>query len=336
MGRTERVTGKTMASIVQAVQAPPGHYLVETPVTTLASGQPLNLVTHVLRGASPGPVVGILSGLHGDEFSTTEVILSLHERIVIDNLAGTLLLVPMANALSFEAGTRSTPLDMSNLNRVFPGNPRGTVSEMLANTLCEAFLAPCDVLFDLHSEPDAMAIRCFYAAFPNDDYGRRTLDLAKASGCPIIYVTSAQSGTLAGVARDRGVLAVVPETGGPLPGAAGLLEEAQDEILNMLRWLRVLPGAPLSDTNPVIVDTVAHVRAPAGGLFRPIVGFDIVGRSVRGSSPLGTVISPYTGETLATIEAPFAESWMMMVRGRVSRVHPGDPLYIIGREMGVS
>ena len=57
---------------------------------------------------------------------------------------------------------------------------------------------------------------------------------------------------------------------------------------------------------------------------------------MRGSSPLGTVISPYTGETLATIEAPFAESWMMMVRGRVSRVHPGDPLYIIGREMGVS
>ena len=330
------MNGKAMVSIAEAVQAPPGRYLVETPITTLASGQPLTFVTHVVRGASPGPVVGVLSGLHGDEFSTTEVVLSLRDRIVIDDLAGTLLLVPMANALSFESGTRSTPLDMINLNRIFPGNPRGTVSEMLANTLCEAFLAPCDVLFDLHSEPDAMAIRCFYAAFPNDDYGRRALDLAKTSGCPIIYVTNAQSGTLAGVARDRGILAVVPETGGPLPSAAGLLEEAQDEILNLLRGLRVLPGAPVSNTTPVIVDTVAHVRAPVGGLFRPVVGFDIVGKSVRGSSHLGTVVSPYTGETLATVEAPFAESWMMMVRGRVSRVHPGDPLYIIGREMGVS
>jgi predicted deacylase len=330
------VNRKTMASIAQALEAPPGLYLVEAPVTTLASGQLLTLVAQVLRGASPGPVVGILSGLHGDEFSTTEVIHSLRGRIVIDELAGTLLLVPMANALSFEAGTRSTPLDMINLNRVFPGNPRGTVSEMLANALYEAFLATCDILFDLHSEPDAMAIRCFYVAFPDDDYGRRALDLAKASGCPIIYVTSAQSGTLAGVARDRGILAVVPETGGPLPGAAGLLEEAQDEILNMLRWLQVLPGAAVSDNNPVIVDTISHVRAPAGGLFRPVVGFDSVGRSVRESSPLGTVVSPYTGETLATIEAPFAESWMMMVRGRVSRVHPGDPLYIVGREMGVS
>ena len=94
MGRTGRVNGKAMASIAGAVQAPPGRYLVETPITTLASGQPLTFVTHVLRGVSPGPVVGILSGLHGDEFSTTEVILSLCERIVIDNLAGTLLMVP--------------------------------------------------------------------------------------------------------------------------------------------------------------------------------------------------------------------------------------------------
>ena len=46
---------------------------------------------------------------------------------------------------------------------------------------------------------------------------------------------------------------------------------------------------------------------------------------------LGTVVSPYSGETLATIETPFAESWIMMARCRVSRVHPGDPLYIIGR-----
>jgi hypothetical protein len=206
---------------------------------------------------------------------------------------------------------------------------------MLAYALCEHFLAPCDVLFDLHSEPDPMAIRCFYAAAPDDEYGRRALDLAKASGCPIIYVTRAMTGTLAETARDRGILAVVAETGGPLPGPFGLLAEALDEIYNMLRWLKILPGEP-DETSSVIVDTVAHLRAPEGGLFRPNAGFDVVGKSVSGSALLGVVVSPYSGETLATIEAPFVESWIMMARGRVSRVHPGDPLYIIGRETGVS
>jgi uncharacterized protein len=325
----ERVTAT--GSILEAVQAPPGRYLVETPVTTLASGQPLTFVTHVLRGARAGPVVGILSGLHGDEFSTAEVGLSLLDGISLNELAGTLLLVPMANASSFEAGTRSTPIDMVNLNRVFPGNPRGTVTEMLAHALCEHFLAPCDVLFDLHAEPDPMAIRCVYAAVPDDEYGRRALDLASASGNPIIYVTDAMGGTLAGAARDRGILAVVPETGGPLPGPRGLLAEAQGEILNMLRWLQVIPGEPDGSARPAFVHTIVHLRAPVGGLFRPAVGFDVVGSSLSGSTTLGTVVSPYSGETLATIETPFAESWIMMARCRVSRVHPGDPLYIIGR-----
>ena len=36
MGRTGHVNRKTMASIAQALEAPPGLYLVETPVTTLA------------------------------------------------------------------------------------------------------------------------------------------------------------------------------------------------------------------------------------------------------------------------------------------------------------
>ena len=249
----------------------------------------------------------------------------------LDELSGTLILVPMANAPSFESGTRSTPIDMVNLNRVFPGNPRGTVTEMLAHALCEHFLAPCDVLFDLHAEPDPMAIRCVYAAVPNDEYGRRALALARASGNPIIFVTNATSGTLAGAARDNGILAVVLETGGPLPGPFDLFEEAQGEVLNMLRWLQVLPGKPDSSARSAIVNTIVHLRAPVGGLFRPAEGFDVVGRSLRGSTMLGTVVSPYSGETLATIETPFAESWIMMARCRVSRVHPGDPLYIIGR-----
>lgn len=328
-------TSISVATILEATQAPPGRYCVETPVTTLASGQPLSFVTHVLRGAQTGPIVGILSGLHGDEFSTAEVVLSLLECISPTDISGTLLLVPMANVPSFEAGTRSTPLDMVNLNRVFPGTARGTVTEMLAHALTEHFLSPCDILFDLHSEPDPMAIRCFYAAVPTDDYGIRSLQLAQASGSPLIYITNAMEGTLAGTARDRGILAVVPETGGPLPGPFGLLAEARTEILSMLQWLRVLPGEP-APTRGVVVDTVAHLRAPVGGLFRPSVGFDTVGTSVNGATRLGVVVSPYTGQTLATIEAPFAESWIMMARCRVSRVHPGDPLYIVGRQAGVS
>jgi predicted deacylase len=319
--------------MVAAVNGAAGHTVVETPVTVLASGHHLAITTHVLRGARPGRTVGIISGLHGDEISTAELVLSLLPLLPPAEIAGTLLLAPMVSPLTFETGTRSTTLDMVNFNRVFPGNPDGTVTEMLAHTLFDRVLAGCDAIFDLHAEPDTMGIHCIYTSPPADDYGRQAFALAQASGCPIVYVTDALPGTLMTAARARGVLAVMPETGGPLPGPDGLLPEAQSEILNMLRALGTIPGVP-APANQTVVDTVSHLRAPAGGLFRPVVGFDGVGQCVAGGDLLGEIVSVYSGELLAEMRAPFAESWLMMARGRLSRVHPGDPLYIVGRERG--
>lgn len=320
-------------AIAAVLEASPGHQIVETPVTLLASGQPLAITTHVLRGARPGRTVGIVSGLHGDEISTAELVLSLLPLLPPGDMAGSVLLLPMASPLTFETGTRSTTLDMANLNRVFPGAESGTVTEMLAHALIAQVLAACDVLIDLHGEPDAMGIRCLYTPAPHDDYGRQSFALAQASGCPILYLTDGLPGTLSAAARARGILAVMPETGGPLPGPDGLLPEAQGEILNMLRALGTIPGDP-EPAEQVMVDRVSHMRAPVGGLFRPLIGFDRVGRSLAGGALLGTIASVFSGETLTEIRAPFAESWLMMVRGRLSRVHPGDPLYIVGRETG--
>jgi hypothetical protein len=128
-----------------------------------------------------------------------------------------------------------------------------------------------------------------------------------------------------------GVLAVMPETGGPLPDAAGLMSEAQEEILNILRHLQVIPGTISAPAVQIVVDTLTHLRAPMGGLFRPVKGFEITGDVVAGDALLGVIVSPYSGKLLAELRAPYAESWILMARGRTSRVHPGDPLYIIGR-----
>lgn len=317
------------------LETKPGHQIIETLVTTLASGQPLTITTHVVQGARPGRTIGIVSGLHGDEISTAELVLSLLPYLPPDDVAGAILLVPMASALTFETGTRSTTLDMVNLNRVFPGNRSGTVTEMLAHALLDRVLASCDVIIDLHAEPDSMGIRCLYTPPPHDDYGQQAYALAQASGCPILYLTDGIPGTLTSAARARGILAVMPETGGPLPGPDGLLPEAQGEVLNMLRALGAIPGTP-PPAAQVTVDALSHLRAPVGGLFRPVIGFDRVGRSATGGDLLGTIASVFSGETLAEIRAPYAESWLMMVRGRLTRVHPGDPLYIIGRETGRS
>src|SRR2546430_12673323 len=66
------------------------------------------------------------------------------------DLIGTLRVVPVSNPLAMEADARCAPLDVLDLNRVFPGNPNGSHTERLAAVLAEHAVAGADVLIDLH------------------------------------------------------------------------------------------------------------------------------------------------------------------------------------------
>ncbi|RYY06006.1 MAG: succinylglutamate desuccinylase, partial [Sphingobacteriaceae bacterium] len=43
------------------------------------------------------------------------------------------------------------PQDGKNLNRVFPGSPDGTITELLAWTISNEIIARCNYVIDVHS-----------------------------------------------------------------------------------------------------------------------------------------------------------------------------------------
>jgi len=65
-------------------------------------------------------------------------------------------------------------------------------------------------------------------------------------------------------------------------------------------------------------------------LFLPEVGHDALGMSVPGGTVLGQVVAPDTFEELDVIRAPYPVTEIMMVRIRISKVHPGAYAYILG------
>src|SRR6185436_9478212 len=123
----------------------------QLPVTMLASGRELFLPLHRLAGTAPGPVLGLSAVVHGDEPLTNEVIRRVLEQIDPAELRGTILAVPVANPLAFEALTRHTSIDQLDLNRNFPGNPSGWLSEQIAHVLATRFVSQLDVQVDLHT-----------------------------------------------------------------------------------------------------------------------------------------------------------------------------------------
>jgi predicted deacylase len=187
-----------------------------------------------------------------------------------------------------------------------------------------------DLLLDYHSEPDALNIRCTYARRPEDAYGKQVMAAALASGTPVIYAAPSSPTTLAGYAEQLGIVALTPELGGPLPEQRYHVEYGWRELLNLLRHVEAVPGTPAPSERQWIVQEVAHLRPRAGGLFIPEVGFETLGSIVPAARLLGRVISPYSFDRLDELYGPYQENLLMVVRGRQSKVHPGDPAYIVG------
>lgn len=117
----------------------------------------------IIHGKYPGPVLGLTAGVHGFEYSP---ILAAQWMIPNNNggdyyngslvdpseLHGTIMIALLANPDSFYGRTPFVnPTDGKNLNREFPGNVSGTITEQMAHWMTNYFISRCDYFVDMHS-----------------------------------------------------------------------------------------------------------------------------------------------------------------------------------------
>jgi predicted deacylase len=241
----------------------------------------------------------------------------------ITNLRGTLRIMPVANPLAVQGLTRHTPQDMQNMNRLFPGDPDGWLSEQLAHTITTQFLPGLDALIDLHSG----------GLFPTVDYVYILNDeaLSRAFGFSVMYRTAQSfAGTLGTVAIERGIPTVVVEMGGGLAADDRYIQRGIDGLRGSLRHLGNLPGEPQPAASPIIVTSLHTLRPRHGGLLVPQARIADLGTVVPRGHVLGRIFSPCTFEELEVFTAPFTRTVLILLRGTVTHVQIGDYAYMLG------
>ena len=120
----------------------------------------------VIHGAKPGKVLAVVAGVHGFEFAPILAAERLAETVDPAQLSGTLVVVRIANLPSFE--NRSpfvNPVDRKNLNRAFPGDPKGTQTERIAAAITREIVARSDFLMDVHSGDGAEFLDAFVGVY---------------------------------------------------------------------------------------------------------------------------------------------------------------------------
>jgi hypothetical protein len=173
---------------------------VELPVARLATGTQIALTLAVLHGAAPGRSAWISAALHGDELNGVAIVRQLLDRLDPTTMSGTLLAVPVVNVFGLVQSSRYLP-DRRDLNRAFPGSPRGSLASQLARILMEQVVARCEVGLDLHTGSDNRdnlpQVRCNL-----DDVATR--ELAQAFAAPLTLHGGAPRGSLRSAATRLG------------------------------------------------------------------------------------------------------------------------------------
>jgi predicted deacylase len=258
-------------------------------------------------GASDGPRLCIIAGIHGCEYSSIAAVVRLMRELDPAGLTGSVVAVPIVNLTSFRTRTPFvSPDDGKNLNRCFPGDPEGTYSDQLAHHVATKLIGPADALIDMHGGDMVEALAPF-TLYDDSAAGETARAMAIAYGLPFVVCTervgAAVSGTTSATAADAGIPGITPEVGG-----CGLLEEeaVAAHVRGARNAMRVL-GMLAGDVEPAPAPQrsaarFVWLRCRDAGWWQPSVR---VGEDVPKGGRLGAVLDPF-GEELEAIEAPEA------------------------------
>ena len=120
----------------------------------------------VIKGKDNGIVFTILAGVHGAEYAPIIATQKLIKKFEVKRLSGTIIILPITNIGAFYSSTPYVnPIDNLNINRIFPGNKNGSVSEKIAHFIATKIIPVSDVFLDAHSgdaNEDLLPFVCYY------------------------------------------------------------------------------------------------------------------------------------------------------------------------------
>ncbi len=267
-------------------------------VTQYADSTQVAIPCEIRCGASAGPRLAVVAGVHGDELEGVRALQVLLADQAFFPAIGTLLLIPIAHPPAYTARTRRSPLDGLDLNRVFPGDPAGSITERIADYMCTRLLGGCDLVVSLHGLGvyGTLAPWMEFVDIPGE-VGRRSHAAAQAFGIVDLMPLPLLPGVLLTALAERGIPAIEGEIGGQGMVIGSNWQRYVLGIKRVMQHLGMLGGT--FETIKPRYWALSWQRAPVGGLFEPRVA---LGDQVERQQLLGTIFDPF-GEPVAQLEA---------------------------------
>ena len=271
--------------------------------TDLGDSWPIPVtILHCIR---PGPVITILGGVHGDELTGPSTCTHLLSNTFTDEgkpldpskMAGTIRIVPIVNLPGYRSKSRYFP-DGRDLNRHFPGDPKGSTTKRVAAQTWKYLFSDVDAIVDLHSAGKGRSnmpqVRAYLTHAGSNI-------LAKAFGIEIILDSKPPSGSLRKAAIAHDIPVITYEGGGANVLDHESVKVAMHGVLNVLRSLRMIDGNPHRPRFRMLASGSHWLRAGEGGLLDMFVS---AGSVMREGEVIATISDPGTPGITVDVVAP--------------------------------
>ena len=255
----------------------------------LANGD-IRLPATVLHGHGTGKTMLITAGVHAGEYVGIQAAIELSQKLKIEKVNGTIIIVKVMNRPAFEARNGSMGLDDGkNLNREFPGNPDGTEMERLAWAISQELQPAADYYIDLHSGDDYEKLipYVYYAGAAAGEVVSLSRQMAEQVDVPYMVKSNVASGGSYNYAASQGIPSILIERGGMCDWTYEEVRSTRRDVRNILCHLGIYQGLKDFRTYyPLDVADVRYQDAEENGLWYP---FKKVGDMIQEGDILGEV-----------------------------------------------
>ena len=336
------VGGKAFGQVVFPLEAPwNGRREIVLPACVIAHGR--------------GPTVSLWGGNHGDEYEGPIVLGQIARELDPAAVEGRFIILPDDQPAGIPRRTRSSALDGKNMNRVWPGDPDGTITERIVSWLDREALSQSDVLMDLHTGGNAMDLipmsMCHYSEDPVFRSRIRAAQAAYNAPLSVELRLPPTKPTASGRAHDRGILVVGSDSGGGQPARQETLGACYEGVRNTLAFLDMLTAPPAPGRvrqatrftrkwghQAEMAAERAGMFIPSHGLWDEVVAGEPAGQIVPLDAPFAKpetlrfpasgLIAGGDGQAAASRpETSFTGSWPTSPMERARRTIDGSPLW---------
>lgn len=301
-------------------------------ISPAGSGEQIGIPLLIANGAKSGKTLVVFAAVHGNELEGVQAIQDVFHQLNTDEMSGRLIAVPVANLPAFRVVERSSPIDLLNLARTFPGSKTGSITQRIAHYLGELIIPQGDFFLDLHSAVTSLMPTMVGYDASDSEAGKISKQAALQLGTPVIWGhPEVGPGRSLCAAIERGIpwLYVESASGGQV--SAVELPYYINAVLNLLGFLEIIERQP-STSKPELhlfgagdVDRTQSVNT--GGFFVQKVAFL---EYVEKGALVGEVRDLF-GEVLEEIRTE--QSGYVTVLRSNPLVNPGDSVCLVAESV---